>query len=187
MPSLLQAVKPSTFWARVKQGSESECWEWQGPRMFPPNMPYGVVNTPRSRGAPWSFRSHRVAWELTHGAITDPALCVCHHCDNPPCCNPKHLFLGTQADNTEDMFLKGREKYLSGDEHWSAQHPEYLQHMPRGEDNKNHRLKTEEVVRIRALYATKKYSYRDLEPMFGVSDVTIMSVVLRRTWKHVVP
>ncbi len=187
MPPLLQAVKPSTFWARVKQGSESECWEWQGPRMFPPNMPYGVVNTPRSRGAPWSFRSHRVSWELTHGAITDPALCVCHHCDNPPCCNPNHLFLGTHADNIDDMVLKGRTAIQDGENHWTQRSPDLLYRLKRGEENGNHRLTVEEVVQIRALYAAGKHSYRDLEPMFGVTNVTIMSVVLRRTWKHVVP
>jgi hypothetical protein len=52
-------------------------------------------------------RSHRAAWKLTHGPIPD-GLQVLHRCDNPPCCNPAHLFLGTQQDNIADMHKKGR-------------------------------------------------------------------------------
>lgn len=51
--------------------------------------------------------THRVAWELVNGPIPD-GMHVCHHCDNPPCCNVDHLFLGTDADNNADMIAKGR-------------------------------------------------------------------------------
>ena len=54
------------------------------------------------------FGAHRIAWELHHGHIPDGIL-VCHHCDNPACCNwVKHLFLGTVKDNAEDTLLKGK-------------------------------------------------------------------------------
>jgi hypothetical protein len=56
----------------------------------------------RTRGA------HRVAWTLTYGPIPKN-LCVLHHCDNKPCCNPAHLFLGTKVDNARDMIVKGRQ------------------------------------------------------------------------------
>ena len=54
--------------------------------------------------------AHRNAWRIRYGEIPD-GMCVLHHCDNPPCVNPAHLFLGTQADNIRDMMLKGRNRY----------------------------------------------------------------------------
>ncbi|MER6171321.1 HNH endonuclease [Streptosporangium sp. NPDC001681] len=62
---------------------------------------------------------HRVAWELANGPIPD-GMKVCHRCDNPPCCNPAHLFLGTIADNNADRDQKGRQVSLQGEEHGSA-------------------------------------------------------------------
>ena len=53
-------------------------------------------------------KTHRLAWELANEREVPPDMMVCHHCDNPPCCNPEHLFLGTNADNLGDMAAKGR-------------------------------------------------------------------------------
>lgn len=83
------------FWSRVRCGGKDECWEWKAGRGA---RGYGVLG---------AGKAHRVAWELTNGKILG-SLFVCHKCDNPPCCNPNHLFLGTCKDNLEDCSKKGR-------------------------------------------------------------------------------
>lgn len=89
------------FWARVdKSGGDNACWSWTGALY---RNGYGSVYLrPKLY-----LRTRRVAYELTHGEIPD-GLYICHRCDNPPCCNPAHLFAGTAKDNFEDMVKKGR-------------------------------------------------------------------------------
>lgn len=90
------------FWANVLRGADNECWEWQGVRMRTA-FPYGRIGQGHN-----VLLAHRVSWELHNGPILD-GLFVLHHCDNPPCVNPAHLFLGTHGDNMRDMASKGRQ------------------------------------------------------------------------------
>lgn len=82
----------------AKTDRSGECWVWTGMR-FRTGLPYGRM---RSNVLP-----HRFAYQHFVGPIPD-GLLVCHHCDNPPCCNPAHLFLGTSKDNLRDASRKGR-------------------------------------------------------------------------------
>lgn len=92
------------FWSRVDLASGAEdCWEWSGRRDGRSDQGYGFItlsNVP--------VRAHRVAYELASGRPLQSDQFVCHSCDNPPCCNPAHLFIGSVVENNRDSRAKGR-------------------------------------------------------------------------------
>lgn len=85
------------LWSKID--CSSDCWLWTASTN---TKGYGQI---KFKGT--MLRVPRVVWELTHGPIP-PGMFVCHRCDNPPCCRPEHLFLGSPADNMTDKMAKGR-------------------------------------------------------------------------------
>ena len=85
------------------------CWVWKGRTN---KKGYGIIGFRNEDGR----MAHRVAWILKNGEIPE-GLCVCHKCDNPPCVNPDHLFLGTNQENIADRHAKGRSNAPRGEQH----------------------------------------------------------------------
>lgn len=163
----MNGLKPkpveSRFWPKVRIGGPDQCWPWQASRQ---PKGYGQIRADSERGA--TLRAHRVSWELTNGAIPE-GLCVLHRCDNPSCCNPNHLFLGTPADNTADMLAKGR----------AGCRPQP------GEANPSAKLNIEKVNLILRLQRCGGFTHRTIARMFGVSGSAVDAIISGRTWVNV--
>lgn len=91
----------ATFWRKVRTNARTGCWEWA---RSCGSSGYGSFSNPFTKK---KQPAHRFAYETEVGPIPD-GMIICHHCDNPKCVRPEHLFLGTAADNTADMIAKGR-------------------------------------------------------------------------------
>ncbi len=85
--------------------SRTGCWTWIASLN---KKGYGSFHVANQK----SILAHRYSWERKHKKDIPEGMCICHHCDNPTCVNPAHLFLGTQADNQRDSLRKGRRKYV---------------------------------------------------------------------------
>ena len=186
------------FWSRVDVRGEDDCWLWMGKLN---TSGYGHFDDTRTKPRRWT-RTHKFSWELRHGPVPQ-GMCVLHHCDvrypvgditYRRCCNPAHLWLGTQRQNTADRDAKGRT--AKGQRQSMYTHPEFRQFgddnparrfpekLHRGENNPASKLTAEQVREIRKRRASGETT-RILSDEFGVSMEMIRMIVKRQWWQHV--
>ena len=153
----------SAFWSKVDiKDDVNSCWEWTGAR-----KPKGYGNVRINKKY---MLAHRVAFELTFCEIPKGML-VCHICDNPSCCNPRHLMLGSAAGNFSDMLIKGRQNFHKN--------------KAIGERNANSKLTANKVREIRRMYAEKRADQYALAGMYSVSQTSISAIIRNQTWRHI--
>ncbi len=143
------------FWQKVEKASDDECWLWTG---GVGSSGYGVIiDSGKNRSA------HRISYEINVGPIPD-GLFIMHKCDNRICVNPNHLRTGTQSENIQDAFDKGRK-----------QAPKLS-----GEQNPKSKLTLEKV---RFIKENPQLGHKAIADMFGLSPNAIRGVRIGRTWK----
>lgn len=150
--SVADAKVIARFWRKLDKSGD--CWPWIGEKS---PEGYGQMTTPYG-----NIRAHRLSWTIANGKIPD-GLLVCHTCDNPPCVNPAHLWLGTNLDNRADMVAKGRQV--------------------RGEQNGFSKLTDAKVREIRALLPFENNA--KIAARFQISDSQIRRIRHGWIWKHV--
>jgi len=136
------------------------CWEWIGAKY---KDGYGALYKNSKL-----CRAHRISYELFVDEIPDGML-VCHHCDNPACVKPEHLFIGTIKDNVKDKCNKGR---ASGG-------------SLKGESCPSHKYTEEIVLMIRQLYDEGGISKRGLAKKLNIPHSTVIRIINKDTWKHI--
>ncbi len=146
------------FWSKIEK--TDTCWIWKSSLNKDGYGNLGIGNN--------NFRSHRIAWELTNGPIP-PKMNVLHHCDVRACCNPSHLYLGTQKENRRDADLRGKTN------------------LPKGSAHPNAKLTEAQVIEIRSTWKPWVYTARMLSAKYGVKKSVIVDILNGKTWKHILP
>lgn len=147
------------LWAKIKKARPDDCWLWQAGLN---KQGYGTIHS--GGPTPRPLLAHRVVYADKVGRIPKEK-CVLHRCDVRACCNPKHLFIGTRRDNTDDMMRKKRHRCVP----------------LRGVDNGSAKLTEKQILKIRA----SKESHRALASCYGVTKTAIGFIKRRKTWKHI--
>lgn len=146
------------FNAKIEVKRADECWNWTASTA---GDGYGQIKPDAGQGRR-NLYAHRVAYELAYGKVPE-GLEVCHHCDNPRCCNPVHLFAGTRKKNAEDMALKMRSTY--------------------GARSGTAKLSEAEALRIFDLKA-KGLTQLEISRVAGISQIEVSRILRGERWKH---
>lgn len=160
MPRSYTRVPLATrLWAKIQKAGPDDCWLWLAHRN--PGG-YGTIGSGGKHGT--MLLAHRVAYEEAVGQIP-PGLHVLHRCDNPPCCNPAHLWVGTDADNVADMQAKGRKRWKPSP----------------GSKNGLAKLTEQQVLEIRAAPGPEVA----IAARYKIAKSNVSFIRLRKTWKHI--
>jgi hypothetical protein len=168
-PELLESqgfspTLPKRFWAKVQKAEG--CWLWTGSKdSFGYGKIYCGTSTPRTGRKNWTMRTHIFSWILRNGPVPS-GMCVLHHCDNPPCVNPAHLWLGSRGDNNKDALRKGR--------NWK----------PSGEQHHKSKITTLDVIEIRKLRQSGS-TFVEISKLFPLDETNLSRICQHKTWKHV--
>jgi hypothetical protein len=146
------------FWAKVNK--TDKCWIWQAARSSRLDDQYGKIKIGGK-----VYRSHRVAYAISNSLELTFKGHVLHSCDNPLCCNPEHLSLGTHKQNMEQMKLRGRAGKTD----------------QRGAKNHNSKLRDSDIIKIKELI-NQKLPNKKIAAMFGVAHQTISCIKRGTTW-----
>jgi HNH endonuclease len=149
------------FWNKVNK--TSDCWIWTASRN---KKKYGCF---KLKGK--TELAHRISWEIHNGTIPD-GMSVCHHCDNPPCVRPDHLFLGTNKDNVNDRISKKR----FVDFNWLKPYQQA------GEKNPSSKLCQIDVDSIRKLYSDGLMTRKELGLRYNVTRCCIDNIINKKSW-----
>lgn len=179
-----KAFSPEHFWERVDRRGPDECWLWRGGHDAKDG--YGrAFDGKRTRQA------HDVAWELANRRKVPKGKLIRHSCDNPPCCNPKHLLCGTQKDNYRDAAERGRvrkpyrdfpvplHRRPLGTRNGTHTHPEARR---RGEKSGMHKLTRVQVRALRRTRRRTRLSYPKLARTFGISTSQAYRIANGESW-----
>ena len=150
----LSPIDVARFWSSVDVRGLHECWDWRGGSFGPGGHGRFALKNGR-------IATHRAAFELVRGAVPEGKW-VLHHCDNPKCCNPKHLYAGSHADNTQDAVDRRR--------------------MASGERNGNTKLSEDQARFIRK--NPLRLTGEQLAKRFNVASSTISYIRNGRSWKY---
>lgn len=147
------------FWSHVEKAGPNDCWLWKRSKH---NKGYGQVGF-GVNGKVEMHKAHKVAWEITHNRLIPKGVHGLHTCDTRACCNPHHVFLGSNADNMADRDAKGRQ--ARGERHGAA------------------KISDDQARLVKYRLGGLKIS--EIAKLIGVSYHLVYGIREGRTWAHI--